>query len=74
MKFSLNRTAPQARTNDDIERALNTIGQLVYYGEGVPTFTPTDLAGNTARALFIRTDGGASTTLYVYTGAGWTAK
>lgn len=78
MRFALfDRSVPdqhQRRNNDDLLDAVNTIGQLLYFGEGAPTFTPTDVNGNTARALYIRTNGGATTTLYVYTGAGWTAK
>lgn len=78
MRFTIfDRFVPdehQRRNNEDLLTAVNEVGQLLYFGAGVPTFTPKDANGNTARALFIRTDGGTTTTLYVYTGAGWTAK
>jgi hypothetical protein len=41
---------------------------VVATGTGVPSFTPSQ------RMLYIRQDGGANTTLYVYEGASWTAK
>lgn len=53
---------------DDLLGAVNQISQFLYWGTGVPTFTPT------GRALFIRIDGGAGTSLYVYEGAAWAGK
>jgi hypothetical protein len=41
---------------------------FVTTGVGVPSFTPN------GRALYLRQDGGAGTTLYVYEGSGWVAK
>lgn len=58
----------QRRTNDELLRAINQVGQILYWGRGAPTFTP---AG---RALYIDIAGGAGTTLYVHEGAGWAAK
>ncbi len=57
----------QRRNNDDLLDGLNQIGQFIYFGSGVPTFTPT------GRAIFIRLDGGAGTTLYCWSGAAWNA-
>lgn len=56
------------RNFTELEQRLNELGQFVYWGAGVPTLTPP------GRALYIRTDGGAATTLYVYEGAAWAAK
>jgi hypothetical protein len=59
----------QARDNfDALINGLNAIGQFFYFGAGAPSFTPP------GRALYIRTDGGAGTTLYVYEGASWVGK
>lgn len=58
----------QQRNNDDLLQGLNRLGQFLYFSTGVPTFTPP------GRALYIRLDGGANTTLYVYEGAGWAPK
>lgn len=80
MKFTIfDRFVPdqrQRRINDDLLNALNTLGQLLYYGAGAPTFNPTDGNGNPGAALYIRTDGGTTTTLYVYntSTSAWTAK
>lgn len=43
--------------------------QVAFTGNGAPTFTP-----GVSRALYVRQDGGAGSTLYVYEGTGWTAK
>lgn len=64
----------QRRNNTDLLTGLNQLGQILYFGAGAPTFTPVDTLGNTCRALYIRTNGGANTTLYVYEGAAWAAK
>lgn len=40
----------------------------IFTGLGAPAFTPT------GRALYVRQDGGAGTTLYVWEGAAWAAK
>lgn len=45
----------------------STLG-LISSGVGAPQFTPN------GRALYLRLDGGAGTTLYVYEGASWVAK
>lgn len=58
----------QQKNNQDLLKAVNTLGQFIFFGTGVPTFTPT------GRALFIRLDGGAGTTLYVWQGAAWAGK
>lgn len=55
---------------DRLFGGVNDIGQHFYSGVGVPTFTPP----GSARALYIRKDGGTGSTLYVYEGAGWVAK
>lgn len=47
---------------------LNIVNKHVFVGRGAPTGTPS------GRALYIRTDGGASTTLYVWEGASWVGK
>jgi hypothetical protein len=68
----------QRRNNDALLSAVNQIGQLLYFGPGSPSgvFVPTDVNGNPAAALYIRTDGDATHTLYVYSpsAAAWTAK
>lgn len=51
-----------------VEKSLNELLQFVYWGSGAPALTPP------GRAIYIRTDGGAATTLYVYEGAGWVGK
>lgn len=58
----------QQKNNQDLLKGLNALGQFIFYGAGVPTFTPT------GRAIFIRTNGGAGSTLYVWEGAAWAAK
>lgn len=72
MKFTLPNPlvvdVAQQRNNEVLLTGLNTVAQFVFFGAGVPTFTPP------GRALFIRLDGGANTTLYVYEGAAWAAK
>lgn len=42
--------------------------ECFYTGVGAPSFTPP------GRALYIRQDGSANTTLYVYEGSSWVAK
>lgn len=59
---------PSARNFDRIDARLTQLAQHLFFGEGVPTFTPP------GRALYVRLDGGTSTTLYVYEGASWVAK
>lgn len=51
-----------------LEDILNDFLQFIYWGVGAPTSTPP------GRALYLRLDGGAATTLYVYEGAGWVGK
>jgi hypothetical protein len=54
-----------------VERELRETRQIldvVAWGTGAPAFTPT------RRALYIRLDGGANTTLYVWEGTAWAAK
>lgn len=54
-----------------IEQELSSLKaktQFVYTGQGAPSFTPN------GRAIYIRQDGGANTTLYVYEGSSWVAK
>lgn len=58
----------QQKNNEDLLGGLNTLGQFIYFGSGAPTFTPT------GRAIYIRTNGGAGTTLYVWEGAAWAGK
>lgn len=57
----------QQRTDDDLLRAINQVAQFFYFGNGAPTFTPTN------RAIYVRLNGGAGTTLYCYSGAAWAA-
>lgn len=66
----------QRRNNDALLDAVNQIGQLLYFGAGAPSFTPTDANDNPAAALYVRTNGTTTTTLYVYnlTTNVWTAK
>lgn len=52
----------------DLDSRVSGFDQRVFYGSGVPTFTPP------GRAIFIRSDGGAGSTLYVWEGAAWAAK
>lgn len=50
---------------------LNTqaiLGKHLFVGSGAPTSTPS------GRALYLRTDGGGGTTLYVWEGAAWVGK
>lgn len=48
--------------------SLNIIGKHLFIGAGAPTSTPT------GRALYLRTNGGTTSTLYVWEGAAWVAK
>lgn len=60
----------QQRSNS-IERELLRLKSSVDFittGIGEPAFTPN------GRAIYIRQDGGANTTLYVYEGSAWAAK
>ena len=58
----------QQANNEDLLVAINQIAQFIFFGTGAPTFTPP------GRALYVRLDGGAGTTLYVWEGAAWAAK
>lgn len=56
------------RENGDVlEAGINALGQFFFSGNGAPSFTPT------GRAIYIRLDGGAATTLYCWSGAAWNA-
>lgn len=72
MKFRLRRPFVESReqqdVNDGLIEDLNSVAQFFSWGNGAPTHTPT------GRQLYVRRDGGAGTTLYVYEGAGWAAK
>lgn len=58
----------QQLINEGLIRDINTIAQFWFFGSGAPGFTPP------GRAIYIRTDGGAATTLYVWEGAAWVGK
>jgi hypothetical protein len=58
----------QQANNEDLLAAVNEIAQFLSWGDGVPAHTPD------GRQLYVRRDGGANTTLYVYEGAAWAAK
>jgi hypothetical protein len=49
-------------------KQMRLLSQFFFSGAGAPAFTPP------GRAMYIRIDGGAGTTLYVYEGAGWVGK
>ena len=51
-----------------VDATLTKLSQAIFFGTGVPTFTPL------GRALYLRYDGGAGTTLYVWEGAAWVGK
>lgn len=72
MRFQLRRSfvvdRDQQTVNEGLLEDLNSIAQFLSWGDGVPTHTPD------GRQLYIRRDGGANTTLYVYEGASWAAK
>lgn len=68
VRFPLTGDRQQQANTEDVMAALNSIGDFIYWGDGAPTFTPP------GRAVFIRRDGGAATTFYVYEGAGWVGK
>lgn len=57
----------QKKSERDIQTIQSKI-QFITTGVGVPNFTPS------GRAIYIRQDGGANTTLYVYEGSSWSAK
>lgn len=57
----------QQHVNEGLIAAVNTLARFIDYGNGVPTHTPT------GRALYVRLNGGAGTTLYVWSGAAWAA-
>lgn len=61
------------RELDNLRRALNSLN--IYYGTG----TPLNIVAAPVGSLYLNTDGGTSTTLYVKTSGdnlvtGWTAK
>ena len=61
----------EQRRSSIIEQGLSALERKMstfFSGVGVPDFTPP------GRALYIRQDGGANTTLYVYEGSSWVAK
>lgn len=66
--FPLVEQPDQQRNNQNLLEAINSLGQFLYFGTGVPILTPP------GRALYIRLDGGAATTLYVWEGAAWVGK
>lgn len=66
MKFGLPQSGDV--NDDELLKGLNQVAQFFYFGNGAPTFTP---AG---RAIYIRLNGGAGTTLYVWEGAAWVGK
>lgn len=72
MKFVLREpfvdNLAQQANNEGLLVSLNEIAQFLFFGTGAPGFTPP------GRALYIRLDGGAGTTLYVWEGAAWAAK
>lgn len=72
MRFQLRRrfvqSPEQQQVNEGLVADLNELAQFFAVGDGAPAHTPT------SRQLYIRRDGGANTTLYVYEGAGWAAK
>lgn len=59
---------------EDIQPLLNTLIQYIHIGTGTPEGNETGSVGH----IFLRTDGGASTTLYVKESGsgktGWVAK
>jgi hypothetical protein len=68
------RTQKLATTSLDLVSAAGAAGVTVQFGVGTPEAAVTANMGS----LFLRTDGGATTTLYVKTSGsgntGWTAK
>lgn len=58
----------QKENNEDLLFAINEIAQFISFGDGAPTHTPT------GRQIYIRRNGGAATTLYVWEGAAWVGK
>jgi hypothetical protein len=49
--------------------ATSPLSGLFTWGTGVPSAAP-----KAARAMYLRLDGGANTTLYIWAGAAWAAK
>lgn len=79
MKANLAHLVPdplQREVNEGLINAVNLVAQFVFFGDGAPTFSPTTDAGDPQPAVYIRLDGDAASTLYVYdvTTLGWTAK
>lgn len=68
MRVPIVDSVQQQQNNEDLLNAVNALGQFIFFGTGVPTFTPP------GRAIYIRLDGGAGTTLYVWEGAAWVGK
>ena len=61
----------EQQKSSSLEREFSEIkSKLAFFttGVGLPNFTPT------GRALYLRQDGGAGSTLYVYEGASWSPK
>jgi hypothetical protein len=73
MKFSIRwplvTDTQQQANNEDLLAAINFIAQHLSVGDGAPAHTPEGVQ------LYLRRDGGAGTTLYVYepTPAAWNA-
>lgn len=67
------RRAEQQRSQA-IERELADLRQMLTFvttGVGAPAFDP---PSNGGRLIYIRQDGGTTTTLYVWEGSAWVAK
>jgi hypothetical protein len=73
MKFAIRwplvSSAEQQANNEDLLKGLNFIAQFVSTGTGAPAHTPD------GPQVYLRVDGGAGTTLYVWepTPAAWNA-
>lgn len=66
--LSFGRTRARFQAHEIIGGNSNASAFAMMGGSGAPSGAPT-----AARAIYIRTDGGAGTTLYVWSGAAWTA-
>jgi hypothetical protein len=63
-------TFPPLVVDDDLTRLnLEYLGEHLLIGKGAPTLRP-----GADRGLYLRLDGGAGTTLYVWEGAAWVGK